>query len=415
MKKLFFTLLFLFFVYFSLQALFYFFGPGHNVNYEVNGFKIKEEYINKQKNENHVYNFTITNDNVTFYLQIFEDFDNESKIIKEIKSYSHNNVNCIMPIFDGDKSLTDLMCLKDEIVYNYRDSKNKVEKEKVEEFYQSLSKYLKAENLNSKDVKNTITLYKNNLQPSYYFSVVSYKGFLYANSTNKTLNAKNIFANDVYDNYLTEYVNKYFVTVNYDEQYGYSKIYIYDITNGKEEVKTLAKNIERNSYIQGIYKDSLYIFDRSNKIQYEINTDSMSVLEVGNVSTGIKVYKDGKFERVSAHECANKDVLFSNPKVEVGDYELIGSTDGIKTGYKYYAKKVGEEFEIYRTNKNSTQRTYLMNTKYLDKLLFINEYIYYVDDANIKYYSDHTGIRTLANNTELNFNQNIEYQIFYQE
>ena len=55
MKKLFFTLLFLFFIYFSLQALFYFFGPGHSTNYSINGFDVTEEYINNQKNETQAY------------------------------------------------------------------------------------------------------------------------------------------------------------------------------------------------------------------------------------------------------------------------------------------------------------------------------------------------------------------------
>ena len=105
MKKLFLTLIFLFFVYFSLQALFYFFGPGHLVNYSINDFKIKEEYINKQKKENQSYNFVISKDNITFYLQTFKNFENKEKIIKDIKSYVSNDITCIMPIFEQDTYL----------------------------------------------------------------------------------------------------------------------------------------------------------------------------------------------------------------------------------------------------------------------------------------------------------------------
>lgn len=414
MKKLFFTLLFLFLIYFGLQALFYFFGPGHSVTYSINNFEIKEEYINKQKNEIQAYVFTIKDEESEFNFQIFKDYENQNKIIKEIKKYKKDNISCIMPIFIDDKVLTDLMCLRNNIVYNYQ--KLKGSNNELDEFYNSLSKYFEKENLENQDVRSTITLYKNNMQPNYYFSLASYKGFIYANSTNKVLYAKNIYTNDVYDNYLSEYVGKYYVTVNYDEQYGYTKVYLYDITTAKEEIITLSKNIERNSYIQGVYKNSLYIFDRSNKIQYEVDTEAKTVLEIGNTSTGVNIYKNGSFERVSAYDCANQEITFETSVLQTGDYQLIGSTNGNKTGYSYYAKKAGDEYEIYRANNAYKDKyTYLFNTKYISKLIIINEYIYYLEDGYIKYYSDSTGIRTLAYNSELNFNQNIEYQIIYQK
>ena len=418
MKKLFFTLLFLFLVYFALQAIFYFFGPGHNTSYKVDGFDVTEEYINKQKNEAQVYNFSINSNNNNFYFQVFDNFENQSKIIKEIKNYKDDNITCIMPIFINDKSLTDLMCLKDGIVYNYSELKESVfeGKEEIDELYNSLDKYLTKENLLKQDSTNNITLYQNNMQPNYYFSLATYKGFIYANPTTKDLKANNIYMNDVYDNYLSAYVDKYFVTVNYDEQYGYSKIYIYNITNNKEKTITPAKNIERNSYIQGIHKNSLYIFDRDHKVQYEIDAENGTILEVGNTRTGAIIYKNGTSERVSAYECAKKDIVFTNDEVVKDDYILVKNAGGNKTGYTYYAKKKGNIYQIYRVNNfNKDQYMYLFKTEYIDKLIALNEYIYYLEDGYIKYYSDHTGIRSLAFNNELNFNQNIEYQIIYQK
>ena len=308
MKKLFLTLIFLFFIYFLLQAVFYYFGPGHTVEYNVAGFEVKEVYINKQKEEKQSYNFTIKTNENKFYLQIFKDYENEKKVIKDIKSTQTSDMLCIIPVFINDEILTDVMCLKNNVIYNYADL-NHSNKE-LEEFYSSLNITKSEDDLNNQESRNNVILYKNNFQPNYYLSIDTYKGFVYANATKKMLYSKNIFTNDVYDNYLSTYVNEYYVTVNYDEQYGYSKIYVYDIVTGKEEIITLAKNIEKNTYIQGIYNNSLYLFDRSSKKQYEINTETMTVLEVGNVSTGIKIYKNGTFERVSAHECANNDILF---------------------------------------------------------------------------------------------------------
>ena len=140
------------------------------------------------------------------------------------------------------------------------------------------------------------------------------------------------------------------------------------------------------------------------------------MLEVGNVNTGIKIYKNGVFERVSAYECASKDIMFEEDKQEVDNYYYISSVGGNKTGYTYYYQKSGNLYSIYRVNNaHKDQYKYLFKTKYVDKFVVVNEYIYFLDDNYLKYYSDHTGIRTLAYNSELYFNQNIDYQIIYQK
>ena len=412
MKKLFLTLVFLFLIYFALQAVFYYFGPGHAVEYSISDFKIKEEYINNQKNEIQSYSFVISNNENTINLQVFKDYNNEQKIIKEIKSIQSNGMLCIMPIFINDESLTDLMCLKDGIIYNYASLKNS--SSEIDEFYDALDKYIAKENLESQDTRSNIVLYQSNMQPNSYLSIETYKGFVYANSTKKLLYSKNIFTSDVYDRYLSAYVNEFYVTVNYDEQYGYSKVYIYNIKTGDEKIITLASNIERNSYIQGIYEDSIYLFDRSNKKQYEINTATQNVLEIGNITKGVKVYQHGVFERVSAYECSNNDIFFENDGEDINDYHYLKSTIGNKTGYTYYYKNNGSTYRIYRVNNsNKEQFTYLFEIKQIDKLLAVNEYIFYIYGNYLKYYSDKTGIRTLAFNSELEFNQNINYQIIY--
>ena len=61
------------------------------------------------------------------------------------------------------------------------------------------------------------------------------------------------------------------------------------------------------------------------------------------------------------------------------------------------------------------QKKYLFSTKYIDKVITLNDYIFYLADYYIKYYSDKTDIRTLVENKELYFNQSLEYQIYYQK
>ena len=212
MKRLFFTLVFLFFVYFGIQTLFYFFGPGHDTKYEVNEYKIEEKYVNHQQEEIQNYFFEITKNDLTFNIQIFEDFNSEDEIISEIKGYESSNINCILPIFKENKVLTDLICLEDGIIHNYKEIKGK--NTSLDAFYEANSELIPKENLGSTDTKGSIILYKNNIPDNHYLSFESYKGFVYANPFDKQMTSKNIFEKDVYDNYLSAYVNKYYVTVN---------------------------------------------------------------------------------------------------------------------------------------------------------------------------------------------------------
>lgn len=406
------TLIVLFLIYFGLEALFYFFGPGHNVKYVIDNYDIKESFTNNQKDEILSYYFEINKDDFRIDLQIFDNFENEEKIITEIKSISDSNVQCILPIFKDSRVLTDLLCLKDNIVYDYKTILGN--NSTIDEFYNSLE-LNNREDLGDKDTLSNITLFKNNMPENYYLSFVTYKGYYYANGTNKTLKAKNIFDFDAYDNYLSAYIDKYYVTVNYDEKYGYNYIYIFNILNGNEEKITLTRAIEKNSYIQGKKDNSIYIFDRSNKKQYEVNVLTKTVLEVGNSEIGVKVYLDGEWSYKTAYECSLNDIYFTE-KVNLEEYVLLSKTIGNKTGYSYYYKKAGDIYDIYRANnQNIEQKKYLFTTKYIDKVITLNDYIFYLDDYYIKYYSDKTDIRTLVENKELYFNQSLEYQIYYQK
>ena len=174
----------------------------------------------------------------------------------------------------------------------------------------------------------------------------------------------------------------------------------------------LTTPIEKNSYIQGKYEDSVYIFERTNKKQYEINTETKIVLEVGNADTGIKMLQNGEWDRISVYDCINDAVYFTEKTNNINEYKYLISNNGIKTGYSYYYKEEDGIYSVYRiNNQNNKQFTYLFKTKSIDKVIAIDEYIFYLENNYIKYYSDFTGIRTLILNTELYFNQNIKYQI----
>lgn len=413
MKKLFFLLIILTFIYFSLSMIVHHFGPGYAISYRVNDFKVEEIYTNNQKGEMQNYYFKLSQENILIGLQIHDNFGYSQKVIKEIKSYQDETVFCVLPIFNKNEILTDLICLKGNIIYNYNDLKGT--NNNLDHFYTSIG-LSSHESPDEIETIENIKIYKKNLLNDYYVSFNSYKGFVTVKSSKQLLEHTDIFKNDVYDHYLSTYLNNNYVTVDYDEKYGYSKIYIYDIADGQSDHIILPVTLERNSYIQGTYLNSLYVFDRFNEKQYEINIKAKTVKEVGNKTKGIKIYRNNQWENISIFECLNNDILFEKSGDAINDYIFLTSSDGDDSGYSYYYKKTNDSYEIYRINKqNPYQISYILTTKHLDKIKAINEYLFFIQDNYIKYYSDKTGIRVLLSNNEIYFNQNIKYNVIYKK
>ena len=63
---------------------------------------------------------------------------------------------------------------------------------------------------------------------------------------------------------------------DYDNKYEFNKFYLIDIKKGKKETITSNQSISIDSYVQGSYKNDIYLFDKNNKIQYQINIKTKS-------------------------------------------------------------------------------------------------------------------------------------------
>ncbi len=420
MKKLLYLLVFLLIVYFGLEFSFIKLSKGHNVEYKIvtnkSEFLVKEIYTHR-KNELKSYYFEIDYNNNTFNFQTLENFKSANYIIKEIYSYSNDNYNCIYPIFKDERTVTDVICKKDNIQYLYNTIKGK--DKQLDKFVSSLNNY--NENNFKYSTKNKIeatpvTLYTDNIVDKHYLYLSNYRGIYLINKKDNIRNIE-LFNSDIYNNKINGIVNENYITANYNKDYKFNEFYLVNIKNGKRKEIISDKAISLDSYNQGSIDNDLYLFNRSDKIQYRINVKNKTVSKIGSTSKGIQLYKNQKFIVGSAYDAYNKELTFNkysySNKFNNKTYSKVDKVGNKISGYYYLYEKQDNYYNVYKVSmQNKNILTYLFKTTDINNIEYVEGYIYYKYGNNLYYYKDNLTSKVLLKNTEFEFNNTIKFGIF---
>ena len=360
-----------------------------NIKYTIKSNNTKYTIVEKRNKD--YYYFDITGNKKIFSINIFGLSDHKKQINK-IYSFNNDNYSCVLPLF-SDKVLTDIMCYKEDILYNYQSIKNK-DKE-LDDYVKTIKEY-KIEKVDSKENKfNNIISYYDDINKK--VSITTYKGLIIDKEEVK------LFDKDVYNNKISTYIDNYYITADYNSNYEFEKFYLVNLSN--KEVSTIkVKNpISFDSYIQGIVDNKLYIFDPENEVQYEINPRNKEINIVSN--DYIKYYSNNKWSKVSVKQ-AKKELLFS--------YEELGNkyNDYDKAFENNYYTYLIKDKSLYRINKNNIKiKTYILDVPVKD-ISTNKDYLYYIYNEGLYYYSDVTGLKLVLINKELEFNKNIKCYIY---
>ena len=417
MKKVLKMLIVMFIIYFIIQIGFSLFGTGHEVSYKINDIEIKEIFTNNTKGEVKNYYLDINVDGVHYYIQTYHDFHNSKKIIKDIKKLNTANSSCILPIYRNDEIVTDIICkVAGKNIY-YRNIKGG--DAELDNLVSNIKEYNFSKwnnNLENPYKLGTITLYKNNMLNDYLIGINSYKG-LYTISENnvKGLIEVNIFNKDIYTRKISGTVKSTYVTADYESNYTFNKFYTLKLDS--KNVETIKSNydISFDSYVQGIIDNSMYVFDKDSKVQYEVNIKSKTVTIVGNVSMGIKFYNNGVWETKSAYDASSSEMMFINNVADYVDsnYIRIDKHGNTKSGFYYLYQREGNYYKVYRSNvQNKEDLTYLFEKNIIDNIYYIDDMVFYTYNNEVRYYNDEVCIRTLFVNTEFEFNNSLVYSVY---
>ena len=173
------------------------------------------------------------------------------------------------------------------------------------------------------------------------------------------------------------------------------------MTNNKKKEIKLKKKISKDSYINGVLDNKIYIFDKDSLKQYQINPKKKKVKEVGNKEDGI-IYYNLKEKRINVYEARDKNMTFKTTGNYIEKLENVTSLKHIvkdKDTYYYQTK----DNNLYYYNTNSKVKVLILNKKISD-LKLVNDTLYFISDSNLYSYNFSKGLKKLVVYSELSFN-----------
>ena len=415
MRRLFFMLVILFLFYLGIQFAFYWFSGGQDNVYEITDEGATFE-VSEKSNFNlalNSYDYDVTIDDTTFSFKIFKNYNKASKVLEKIEYYTEEDTNfkCILPIFKDDEIFLDMMCYDGESYNYYFNIKGK--NENLDKFVSSIEEYDINQFVDdaSKQIIEELNVLPENLVEHHYISFNNYRGvYIVSDSFNSRVYNISLFNKDVYKQELGQFVDRYYVIPDYSKEHEFNEIEVVDLVS--LDTKTIGSDhmISFDSYIQGVVDNKVYLYDKDNAVQYEIDPSKETIVRLS--SNEIKYY-DGQWKTMTQAE-ANDEKKFITDKVDYVDEQYVRidkSHDDF--GYYYLYKKNGNKYDVYRmSTQDNKGLIYIFTTSSLNYIRYVEDYVYYIDGNQVKVYNDKFGVRRLIEYNELNFNKDFNFNVF---
>lgn len=388
------------------------FSKGRTVSYEIKNegikFKITEAYTKNYKNEYPNYYIEIMVDKKIFNFELPNSFSGDSYIVNDIKYFKNDTYTCVLPIFNGEKIMSDILCLKDSTLYHYQDLQN--ESLELDKFASSVLKNTREDTSSIK--MNNLQVYPDNLNKGMYLVLTNYHGIDIIHS--KKLETVSLFEEDIYTQKIKVQVGKYYVIADYNQKHNFHEFYRVDVTTKKITKIVSDAAISFDSYIEGVVGDDIYLFDKDSKKQYKINVKNKTVVLNGTVKTGIEQYSNGKFKNINAYEAYTNELYFDKyPVKDIASLKVI-QVGHKHSGYNYmYTPLPNGKYKVLHSHvQNDTVKTYAFTISDVNQIWYASTGVYYIEGDILYYYSPLYGTKPLLQNNEWNFNTSLSAYIY---
>ena len=398
MKRIIKLLITIFILIIFFELITFIFKTHHEITYNLKDqnekYKVTEIYKNKK------YYLKIENKTYKYSFEINNTFHKRKKIIKKIYTYNIDKTKCIYPqTKNKENQETNIICSKDNKTYSYLNYQDK-----LTSFIKKLQKQgitspsWKKQSNSTKNIE-ILSAYQKSINPNTHILIYKYNGFY--NISNKKLEIIKLFKNDTYINTLGTNIDRYYIIPNYNQKYDYNQLYIIDMKTGKVKTRDIKQKISKDSYINGIINNEIYLFDKDELKQYKISKKGKKVEEVGNKNQGV-LYYNLKFETKDVYTFRDNNIKF---KITNDYIKQIEKNTSIKFIEKqndtyYYATKEGN---VYYYNTNNKIKVLLFNKNIKDFKL-IKETLFFIENDTLYSYSQQEGIKKLLTYKELSFN-----------
>ena len=314
----------------------------YELEYDYKEYHVKESY-NKDLN---IYSFKISKDDIKFDYSYKHDYTTKRKLINAI-NYEDNCMS--INVFDEESQT---ICLKDGKYYDKLIEKQ-LEETKV-------------------DSNPNFEIYDDNYD--YYV----WNGY---GLTNKNDNKEyNFLSNESYTNELYYQFNEYIVFADYDQKHSFNKVYIFNNKTKKIDSFDLTIDISYDSYFNGYIGDSVYLYDCTNKIQYQLDIKEKKIRIASKGDNA--VYFDKHETTINKYKLFYNQLLFLNNNL-----------------YTYFLRDNKVYYNIY----DSSIEVQATNIK-TDHLLYSDgENVYFINNTILYKFDRKDGLIKIAHYFEWNF------------
>lgn len=333
----------------------------YTVTYSVNDYEITESY---HKEEDY-YSFIIKKGETERFAIVYNQHFSSKKNIDQITEYQTETESCIT--ISSNKVRIEPLCTKEETQISYHLVSDEM-KEKL--------------GVTSETKEDTILTTYNNINVYHYrnhnYYIWNYRGFYHINE-NTTENIQ-LFDKDIYNPTLITQVNDTLVIPDYNADYYFDKVILLDMNTGRTTTWTLETSIYFDSAVLGVYQGDLYIIDKHEKTEWQLNIAKQKQERVGTEQKGGKIY-DHEWTNVTMNRLLYQENTFKGTTIL--EYNI--KEDGLYAIFDNHQMKIRE----------SAPSKILSNT---------DNTVYYLVNDNVYSYNKEEGEKLLLNYFEWNFN-----------
>lgn len=368
----------------------------HRITYNVSNYTIKESF-HKEKTE-YWYDFIIENKKNNFSYSLNEKLNKKKHVIKEIKVYKKKDLTCILPIYRKKVKQNELYCnlSNKSISTNYLIQSNNKE---FKEILNKVKKY-QIKTVIPKSKKKTfekLTVYQKGIDQNYKYIVWNYKGIYILD--NEKLLYQEILNYDLYDNVMSTIVDRYYVLFENSSVDGIKNIYYYDLEKNKLRSFELTEPLSKDSYINGVIDNLIYVTDKKAKKQYTINIKKRKIEEIGTEEKKYQKYQNHQLSYLSKSDFFMNNQYFDNEKLT--DKTLTSLDLRKEHNYFYYL----EENKLYKVMDNNKKSPILLfELSNVKEWKVIDRDILLIADDCLYFYSENSGLVKIVESNELKYN-----------
>lgn len=406
-------IVFFLFLLAAVQLAYTFFKTEHSVSYSIQKndfvFEIQEDYQDGN------YYFQITDGNHVYHYENRSNFNKQKEVIKDIMVSDIDGYRCIYPIyqsiaFNQTGSYNNISCAKDGITYMGEALTNVISLDSFQKEIQSSNEYVYSGWSEKESDSESLVggrYYTDNLLPNFHIAIWNYRQLINLSSTFQSYAA--VSENDIYENEYGTLVGQYYVIPVPDGTATYKKYKVVDLISNSVEAYDFSDPVSTDSYINGVVDGKLYLFDRSNLVQYEIDPKEAIVNKTVDKDNA-KYYDGEEWSTKNVYEMKLDEIHFGKDLFAISELQSYQPSEIVESS-RYYYLLVGNQ--IYKIDKEDiTHPTILLTLENPRELVVNDDYLFYIDGTTLYYYEETVGPKPVFTDSMFEYTYHNVYSVY---